>query len=260
MHPTIERLLSGGPVVTDGAWGTQMQQRGLPVGACPDAWNLEQPEKVEEVARAYVDAGSRVILTNTFGANRIMLARHDLADQVAEINRTGVEISKRAAGERAAVFASIGPCGLILMTGDVSESELRAAFAEQARAIADAGADAIVVETMSDPAEAKLAVAAAGGLGPLAWPEKVEVIRRVSKNKEEIVLVNLKKIAEGSQPDFFMKPKDIINVGTHPTSRWLAVLRNAFRASYGFGFIYDRNFADRDIGRHRNLHNSVPFF
>ncbi len=161
MHPTIEKLLSGGPVVTDGAWGTQLQQRGLPVGTCPDSWNLQHPEKVEEVARAYVDAGSRVILTNTFGANRIMLARHNLAEQVAEINRAGVEISKRAAGASAAVFASIGPCGLILMTGDVSEADLRAAFSEQARAIADAGADAIVVETMSDPAEAQLAVAAA---------------------------------------------------------------------------------------------------
>jgi len=89
-------------------------------------------------------------------------------------------------------------------------------------------------------------VASAGGLGPLAWPQKVEVIRRISKKKEEIVLVDLKKIAEGSQPDFFIKSKDIINIGTHPTSRWLAVLRNAFSASYGFGFIYSRNFADRD--------------
>ncbi|NQU23046.1 MAG: homocysteine S-methyltransferase family protein, partial [Candidatus Nealsonbacteria bacterium] len=126
MHPTIEKLLSGGPVVTDGAWGTQMQQRGLPVGACPDAWNLQQPDKVEEVARAYVDAGSQIILTNTFGANRIMLGRHNLADQVAEINRAGVEISKRAVGDQASVFASMGPCGLILMTGAVSESDLRA--------------------------------------------------------------------------------------------------------------------------------------
>ena len=91
MHPTIAKLISAGPVVTDGAWGTQLQQRGLPVGACPDAWNLTQPEKVEEVARAYVEAGSRVILTNTFGANRFILARHGLADQVAEINRAGVD-------------------------------------------------------------------------------------------------------------------------------------------------------------------------
>ena len=79
MHATLENLLSHGPVVTDGAWGTQLQSRGLPVGACPDAWNLSRPEAVEAVARAYVEAGSRIILTNTFGANRLILARHDLA-------------------------------------------------------------------------------------------------------------------------------------------------------------------------------------
>lgn len=68
MNTFIQQLLAAGPVLTDGAWGTQLQQRGLPVGACPDAWNLERPADVEAVARAYVDAGSRVILTNTFGA------------------------------------------------------------------------------------------------------------------------------------------------------------------------------------------------
>ncbi len=92
------------------------------------------------------------------------------------------------------------------------------------------------------------AVAAAGGLGPLAWPEKVEVRRRIGKNREEIVMVNLRKIAEGSQPDFFIKPNDTINIGSHKASRWLAVLRNAFRMTYGFGFIYDRNFASEDLG------------
>jgi polysaccharide biosynthesis/export protein len=91
------------------------------------------------------------------------------------------------------------------------------------------------------------AVAAAGGLGPLAWPENVEVRRRIDENHEAIVMVNLKKIAEGTQPDFFIKPHDIINVGTHPSARWLAVLRTAFRATYGFGFIYDKNFANNSF-------------
>ncbi len=95
------------------------------------------------------------------------------------------------------------------------------------------------------PMTLKMAIAAAGGLGPLAWPKKCEVIRRIGKNKEEMVMVDLDKIASGEHPDFFIKPNDLINVGTHPTSRWRAVLRNAFRATYGFGFIYDRNFADR---------------
>lgn len=92
------------------------------------------------------------------------------------------------------------------------------------------------------PMTLKMAISAAGGLSQIAWPKKVEVIRRIGKNKEEIVMVDLDKIAKGLQPDFFIKPNDLINVGTHPTSIFRAVLRNAFRASYGFGFIYDRNF------------------
>jgi len=93
------------------------------------------------------------------------------------------------------------------------------------------------------PLTLKMAIAAAGGLGPLAWPKRVEVVRRIGRKKEEIVMVDLDKIASGEQPDFFIKPNDLINVGTHATSRWRAVLRNAFRATYGFGFVYDRNFA-----------------
>ncbi len=165
MHPFLDQLLAAGPVVTDGAWGTQLQARGLPVGSCPDLWNLEYPDRVEEVARAYVEAGSQVILTNTFGANRFMLERHGAADRVVAINRAGAEISRRAAGSKAAVFASIGPSGVVLMMGQVPPEALEEAFTEQAAALADAGADALVIETMADPAEAKLAVAAAHGTG-----------------------------------------------------------------------------------------------
>ncbi len=165
MHPTIAKLISAGPVVTDGALGTQLQQRGLPIGACPDAWNLNQPEKVEEVARAYAEAGSRIVLTNTFGANRFILARHGLADRAAEVNRAGVVIARRGAADRALVFASVGPSGAMLMMGQVTEDELKAAFSEQVQAIAEAGADGIVVETMSDPAEAALATVAAHETG-----------------------------------------------------------------------------------------------
>lgn len=106
-----------------------------------------------------------------------------------------------------------------------------------------------VINITGRPMTLKMAIAAAGGLGPLAWPKNVEVIRRIGKEKEEIVMVDLDKIANGEQPDFFIKPHDLINVGTHPSARWRAVLRNAFRAAYGFGFVYDRNFADADYGK-----------
>jgi 5-methyltetrahydrofolate--homocysteine methyltransferase len=165
MHATLHRLLANGIVVTDGAWGTQLQARGLGIGEFPDEWNLSHPDRVGEVASAYVGAGSRVILTNTFGANRIRLGEAGLASRVCEINRRGVEISRQAAGARALVFASIGPSGKMLLTGDTTLEELREAFLEQARALAEGGADALVVETMTDIAETTAAIKAAKETG-----------------------------------------------------------------------------------------------
>ena len=103
------------------------------------------------------------------------------------------------------------------------------------------------VEMVGGMVTLKQAIATAGNLGPLAWPERCEIVRRVGTNKEEIVRVDLEKIFNGEQPDMYIKPQDVINVGTHATARWRAILRNAFRATYGFGFVYDRNFADRDF-------------
>ncbi|MEN6337351.1 MAG: polysaccharide biosynthesis/export family protein [Phycisphaerales bacterium] len=105
-----------------------------------------------------------------------------------------------------------------------------------------------VINLTGRPMTLMMAIAAAGGLGPLAMPRRVEVTRRIGTKQQEVVMVDLDKIAKGEQPDFFIKPNDLINVGTDGTARWRAVLRNAFRATYGFGFVYDRNFADADYG------------
>ena len=165
MHPLVQDIMARGPVVTDGSWGTQMQVRGLKRGESPDSWNLTHPELVEEVARQYVEAGSRIILTNTFGSNRIVLEKVGLSDKVADINRAGVEISKRAARDEALVFASIGPCGKMLLTGEVTEEELREVFTVQVNALAGGGADGLVIETMMDLAEIRIALAAAKATG-----------------------------------------------------------------------------------------------
>ncbi len=157
---TAQRVL-----ITDGAWGTRLQELGLDPGEIPDAWNLAHPERVEQVAREYVEAGSDVILTNTFRANRITLAAAGLADRTREINQSGVELSRRAAAGRARVAASIGPTGKMLMTGEVTPEELHAAFLEQAEALAAAGADALLIETMSDLEEARIALRAARTAG-----------------------------------------------------------------------------------------------
>jgi methionine synthase I (cobalamin-dependent) len=181
----IDQLLAAAPVLTDGAWGTQLQARGLAPGDCPDEWNLTRPEVVEQVARSYVEAGSRVILTNTFGANRVTLAGHGLAEKAVEINRAGAAISRLAAGAGVQVFASVGPSGKLLMTGETSEEELRAAFTEQARALAEGGADALVIETMSDLAEARIALEAARSTG---LPVVASMVFDTGKNKDRTMM------------------------------------------------------------------------
>jgi len=100
----------------------------------------------------------------------------------------------------------------------------------------------------SIPVTLTRAIAAAGSIGPLAEPAKVDLTRRIGPNKQEIVQLDLAKIFAGLQPDYYIKKDDMINIGTSPVSPWLAVLRNGFRATYGFGFVYDRNYADRDVG------------
>jgi methionine synthase I (cobalamin-dependent) len=155
----LREWLAEGLLITDGAWGTELQARGLPPGTIPDTWNLAHPEKVEEVARTYAEAGSQIILTNTFRANAI--AMHGLPEtDLDAINRAGVAISRRAAGQ-ARVFASIGPTGKMLVSGEVSREAVSAAFAAQAQSLASAGADALLIETMSEIDEARLAVEAA---------------------------------------------------------------------------------------------------
>lgn len=165
MNEKLSQWLANGPLITDGGWGTQLQLRGLPLGAHPDLWNLTNSAAVMAVATAYVQAGSDIILTNTFGSSRFLLAKHQAENQVREINIRGAEISRKAADAEKSrsvrVFASIGPSGILLMMGDVSRDQLFDAFVEQAQSLKEGGADAIVIETMSDPEEAAIAVRAA---------------------------------------------------------------------------------------------------
>jgi 5-methyltetrahydrofolate--homocysteine methyltransferase len=151
----------------DGAMGTQLQQAGLPPGGCGEAWNLDAPEKILAIQRAYVDAGSDCVITNTFGASRIMLERHDEEGRVREINRAGVEIARRAFGEREGyVLGDIGPFGgLMEPYGEIPEALVSKAFAEQAEALVSGGADAIIVETQTALEELGLAIAAAKAAG-----------------------------------------------------------------------------------------------
>jgi methionine synthase I (cobalamin-dependent) len=176
----LAELFSTWPVVTDGAWGTELQKRGLALGDCPDAWNLTYPDKVASVARSYADAGCSAVLTNTFRANAISLAAYGLADHVKEINAAGVRISRQAAGS-AAVIASIGPVGKLLAIGEIMAEDLFRVFHEQATALSGAGADAILIETLSDLEEAQVALRAAKSTG---LPVIVSFVFDTGRNKD----------------------------------------------------------------------------
>jgi methionine synthase I (cobalamin-dependent) len=149
-----------GVVISDGAWGTEFQRRGLALGEPSDLWNLSRPADVEEVARGYVEAGSRVILTNTFRANAVALAAVQ-AGELAEVNRRGAGLSRKAAGADVRVFGSMGPTGKILATGEIDADTASRAFRAQAEALAAGGVDALLLETFSDVEEARLALRAA---------------------------------------------------------------------------------------------------
>lgn len=156
----LAEKLNDTPLVLDGAWGTQFQTRGLPIGESSEAWNLSNPDPVTAVAQSYVDAGSDIILTNTFCGNRIMLQRHGLEDKTVEINQRGAELSREAAKDKALVLGSIGPTGELLMMSDYSEDTLTEIFSEQAKALVAGGVDGIVLETMAALDEVRCAAKA----------------------------------------------------------------------------------------------------
>ncbi len=163
----VARLGRGTRLVGDGAWGTQLMQRGLPAGQPPEWFALEKPEVLEEVARLYLEAGADLVTTDTFGGNALRLALHGLGDRLERVNRQAVEAVRRAVAGRALVSASVGPTGRLLEPlGDLAPPAAEAAFAEQVAVLAGAGADLVCIETMSDLAEATCAVRAAKRAAP----------------------------------------------------------------------------------------------
>src|SRR5512141_2026574 len=151
MNLPLHEVIRTRTLLGDGAMGTQLMLAGLEQGNCGEAWNLTHPERVLAIQRQYVEAGSDCLITNTFGGSRIMLNRHSNADKVADINRAGVAIAREALGDREGyVLGDIGPFGgLMEPYGDFTESQVREAFAEQARALVDAGVDAVIIETQT---------------------------------------------------------------------------------------------------------------
>jgi 5-methyltetrahydrofolate--homocysteine methyltransferase len=163
MTESLLDAIAARPLIGDGAMGTQLMLAGLEQGSCGEAWNLAHPEKVMAIQRRYAQAGSDCILTNTFGGSRIMLKRHGREADVIAINKAGVAIARDAFGERPGfVIGDIGPFGgLMEPYGEFTEAEVRDAFAEQAGALVEAGADAIIIETQTSLEELLLGIMAA---------------------------------------------------------------------------------------------------
>jgi 5-methyltetrahydrofolate--homocysteine methyltransferase len=155
------------PLLGDGAMGTQLMFAGLEQGRSGEAWNLTHPERVLVIQRRYVEAGSECLLTNTFGGSRIMLNRHSIADDVAAVNAAAVAIAREAFGGRDGyVIGDIGPFGgLMEPYGDFTEAQVLDAFREQAKALVDAGADAVIIETQTSLEELQLGLVAAREAG-----------------------------------------------------------------------------------------------
>jgi 5-methyltetrahydrofolate--homocysteine methyltransferase len=136
-----------------------LQKAGLPMGVSSERWVLENPEAVIALHRAYIEAGSEAILTNTFGGTRIKLDKIQWGDKAPEINQTAARLARQAAGDQIFVIGDIGPCSRMLEPlGDLSFADAVAAFEEQAQSLIAGGVDAILIETMSDLNEAKAAI------------------------------------------------------------------------------------------------------
>lgn len=168
MESLLAALSSGKTLVADGATGTMLMAAGLKPGTAPELWNVEHPAQILALHHAYIEAGSTIFLTNTFGGSRIKLSKLGVGERVRELNLAAAKLAKQAAGGTAYVAGDIGPAGELLKPyGPLTYEQVFDAFTEQAAALAEGGVDAIWVETMSDVNEARAAVTAARQATPL---------------------------------------------------------------------------------------------
>jgi len=171
MNPLKKLLETGQPILLDGAMGTMLMEAGLEQGDPPEGWNVSHPDRVRTIHRSYIQAGSRVVLTNSFGGTRFRLEMHNLQDRVIELNKAAA-LNARAEADAApdivVVAGSMGPTGqLFEPMGTLTFEEAKAAFAEQAKGLAEGGVDVFWVETMSDLNEVKAAVEGARSVSDL---------------------------------------------------------------------------------------------
>ena len=217
-HTFLQRLQAGETLVADGATGTNLQKVGLKAGLPPEAWVMEQPEKILALEKAFVEAGSDIILTCTFGGTRLRLKDSPYAGRVAEVNRRAVETARRATQSQPGtlVAGSMGPVGGLLKPyGPLTVDEVREAYAEQAQALTGAGVDLLVIETQFSLEEAKAALEAARQAGDLQVVvsfsyDRGTRTRMVAQSATNMVAQSATKVVAQSATMMGVKPSQVV--------------------------------------------------
>ena len=231
---TLLQAIERRVLLADGAMGTQLQRAGLEPGGSGEAWNVDNPSAVLAIQRAYVEAGSDCLLTNTFGGCRVMLERHALADRVDQINGRGVALAREAFADRPGfVIGDIGPFGgLMEPYGEIPQDTVAAAFREQAAALVAAGADAVMIETQTALEEIGLGIAAAREAGaPCVIGSMAFDLNRDGKDVRTMMGVRVEQAAETLEragADMLA-----VNCGTGVDMTWAARILRRYRSASG---------------------------
>lgn len=200
MEKLLSRLKRGDIIVADGAMGTLLFKKGLQTHQCPETFNLTQPEVLEEIAAAYLEAGAEIIQTNTFGGSPLKLQRYSLDHKTEEINLRAVEAVRRVVADKAYVSGSIGPSSRILIPyGDTAPEQIYESALRQVRALIDAGVDIICIETMTDISEAVLNIKAVRNVSETIPIMATMTFDRTPKGFFTIMGVTIEKAAEELQ-------------------------------------------------------------
>jgi 5-methyltetrahydrofolate--homocysteine methyltransferase len=257
-HARLLEAMATRVLLGDGAMGTQLQQAGLESGGCGEAWNRDHPERVLAIQRRYVEAGSDCLITNTFGASRIMLARHDEADRTAAINEAGVALSREALGKDGFVLGDIGPFGgLMEPFGEIAREDVVRAFREQARALVAAGADAVIIETQTALEELDIAIEAAREAGAPVVIGSVAFDRMADEEDVRTMM----GVSPEEAAEFMAKRRcDVagLNCGTGVDMTMAAAIVRRYRASCGLPTMAQPNAGQPVLENMKVLYKETP--
>jgi len=257
MRELLPRLKGGEILVSDGAIGTLLMERGLPPGEPPESVNLSRPDLLEEIARRYCEAGAEIVQTNTFGASPLKLSMFGLEKQASEINRNAVEAVRRAVGERAYVSGSCGPSGRTLKPyGDADPAEVYAGFETQMKILIDAGVDILTLETMTDLAEATLAVKAAKAVAATIPVMATMTFDRTPRGFYTIMGVNIQSAAA----KLAATGADVLGSNCGNGSEDMIAVAREFREHTTLPLIIQPNAGLPEIEGERTVYRETPEF